>query len=190
MRWGGVSRIEVITPISNRKALMDNDLDTLATALYVSTDDLWKSHPEITPWRPCVGIAPRISDAELVTLAVMQALLGFTSERRWLRHVTANLPGMFPCLPAQPGYNKRLRKLAEVMQTVIATSVRTAGSGRIVSGWLTPPRLKQAGPWKPCTALTWRGGPNTGTARPTPATSGACDCTCSPPSMGSRSALP
>ena len=75
MRVGRVSGIEVITPISNRKALMDNDLDTLATALYVSTDDLLKSHPEIAPWRPRVGIAPRISDAELVTLAVMQALL-------------------------------------------------------------------------------------------------------------------
>ena len=71
-------------------------------------DDLLKSHPEIAPWRPRVGIAPRISDAELVTLAVLQALLGFTPERRWLRHVSANLPGMFPCLPAQPGYNKRL----------------------------------------------------------------------------------
>ena len=127
MCWGGVSRIEVITPISNRNALLDNDLDTLASALYVSADDLLKSHPEILPWRPRVGIAPRISDAELVTLAVMQALLGFTSERRWLRHVTANLPGMFPCLPAQPSYNKRLRKLAGVMQTVIAHLGKDSG---------------------------------------------------------------
>ena len=90
-------------------------------------DDLLKSHPEIGPWRPRVGIAPRISDAELVTLAVMQALLGFTPERRWLRHVSANLPGMFPLLPAQPGYNKRLRKLAGVMQTVIAHLGKDSG---------------------------------------------------------------
>ena len=110
---------------------MDNDLDTLATALYVSTDDLLKSHPEIAPWRPRVGIAPRISDAELVTLAVMQALLGFTPERRWLRHVSANLPGMFPLLPAQPGYNKRLRKLAGVMQTVIAHLGKDSGLWRV-----------------------------------------------------------
>jgi hypothetical protein len=32
-----------------------------------------------------VGIAPRICDAEVVTLAVLQALLGYTSEARWLR---------------------------------------------------------------------------------------------------------
>ena len=42
----------------------------------------------------------------------MQALLGFTSEPRWLRHARAELRGMFPDLPGQSGYNKRLRKLA------------------------------------------------------------------------------
>lgn len=98
---------------------MDADLDTLATALYVTTDDLLKTRPELAPWRPRVGIAPRISDAELITLAVMQALLGFTSERRWLRHVTQRMPGMFPDLPAQSGYNKRLRKLTDTFQAVL-----------------------------------------------------------------------
>ena len=91
---------------------MDADLDTLATALYVRTDDLLKAAPERAPWRPAVGIAPRISDAELVTLAVMQALLGFTSEARWLRLCPCPLRHLFPYLPQQPGYNKRLRRLA------------------------------------------------------------------------------
>jgi hypothetical protein len=67
---------------------VDANLDTLATALHVRTDDLLKSAPQCAPWRPAVGIAPRISDAEVVTLAVMQALLGFTSEARWLRFTT------------------------------------------------------------------------------------------------------
>jgi len=68
---------------------VDADLDTLATALYARTDELLKSAPERLPWRPAVGIAPRICDAEVVTLAVLQAvlqaLLGYTSEARWLR---------------------------------------------------------------------------------------------------------
>ena len=38
---------------------MDADLDTLATALYVRTDDLLKAAPERAPWRPAVGIARR-----------------------------------------------------------------------------------------------------------------------------------
>src|SRR5258708_35370528 len=91
---------------------MDADMDTLVTALYVRTDDLLKGSPQLAPWRPEVGIGPSVSDAELVTLAVMQALLGFTSEARWLRHAREHLRHLFPYLPQQPGYNKRLRRLA------------------------------------------------------------------------------
>jgi hypothetical protein len=95
------------------------DIDTLATALYVRTDDLLKQAPHLAPWRPRVGIAPKLTDAELVTLAVMQALLGFTSEARWLRHARAHLGHLFRYLPLQPGYNKRLRNAAGLVKTVI-----------------------------------------------------------------------
>ena len=64
---------------------MTTNLDTLATALYVTTDDLLKESPQLAPYRPEVGIDPELTDAELVTLAVMQPLCGFTSEARWLR---------------------------------------------------------------------------------------------------------
>lgn len=94
---------------------MDADLDTLATALYVAADDLLTAHPERLPERPAGGFPPLISDAELCTLAVMQALLGFVSERRWLRLAHVELVGMFPHLPQQPDYNKRLRRLADTM---------------------------------------------------------------------------
>ena len=78
-----------------------NDLDTLATALYVRTDDLLKQAPE------------------LVTLAVMQALLGFTSESRWMRHAHQHLGHLFRYLPGQSGYNKRLRRAAALITTMI-----------------------------------------------------------------------
>jgi hypothetical protein len=67
-------------------------------------------------WRPPAGKAPELSDAELVTLAVMQAMPGSTSERRWIRHARARLHHLFPYLPQQPGCNKRLRKAAELMR--------------------------------------------------------------------------
>jgi Transposase DDE domain len=96
-----------------------NNLDTLATALYVKTDDLLKEFPDLGPWRPVVGIPPRLTDAELVTLAVMQALLGYTSEARWVRHARSDLGHLFPYLPRQPGYNKRLRAAAGLVTAVI-----------------------------------------------------------------------
>jgi len=100
------------------------DLDTLATALYVRTDDLLKESPHRAPGRPVAGIRPQITDAELVTLAVMQAVLGFTSEARWLRYARSHLRGMFPRLPQQPGYSKRLRALAATMSWLIAVLAR------------------------------------------------------------------
>lgn len=91
---------------------MDADLDTLVTALYVKIDDALKTDATLARWRPEVGIAPKLADAELICLAVLQALLGFTSETRWLRYAKTHLVGMFPYVPGQSGYNKRLRKAA------------------------------------------------------------------------------
>jgi len=98
---------------------VDSDLETLATELYVTTDDLLKAHPEHLPDRPRVGFVPGISDAELITLSVLQALLGYTSETRWLRRVHKDFHGMFPHVPQQSGYNKRLRKLAGTMAWLV-----------------------------------------------------------------------
>jgi len=108
-----------LEPNADLEALVDADLDTLATALYVTTDDLLIAHPERVPVRPRIGIEPRASDAEMHTLAVMQALLGFTSETRWLRYARTHLLEMFPHLPQQSGYNKRLRKLASTMSWLV-----------------------------------------------------------------------
>ena len=71
------------------------------------------------PWRPKVGIAPKLSDAELLTLAVMQVLLGHANETGWLRYANEHLSHLFPYLPGQAGYNKRLRKSAVQLQAMI-----------------------------------------------------------------------
>lgn len=107
---------------------MNPDLDTLATRLYVTIDDLLVEHPQWAPERPAVGIAPKLTDAELVTLAVIQALLGFTSEARFIRYARIHLTGLFPYLPQRPAYNKRLRHAAVTMQHIIATLARDCPS--------------------------------------------------------------
>ena len=71
---------------------MDTDLDTLATALYVTCDDLLVIRPEHAPYRPDSGFEPAITDAELITLAVMSALFVF------LRYTV--LGGPCPASPA------------------------------------------------------------------------------------------
>ncbi|WP_067833742.1 IS982 family transposase [Actinomadura kijaniata] len=98
---------------------MTPDLNTLATALYVKIDDELKARPELVPQRSAGTIAPKLSDAELVTLAVLSALLGYTSERRWLRRAHRDFGGMFPYLPGQSGFNKRLRRATGLIACMI-----------------------------------------------------------------------
>lgn len=107
---------------------MNSDLDALATRLYVTIDDLLIDHPDWRPQRPAVGITPTLTDAELVTLAVLQALLGFTSEARFIRHAHCHLRALFPYLPQRPAYNKRLRHAAAMMQHIIAALARDCPS--------------------------------------------------------------
>ena len=98
---------------------MTQNLNSLARALYDTTERLLKHRPDLAPWRPRIGFQPRLSDADLVTLALMQALLGYTSEARWLRYARTHLSEQFPYLPQQSGYNKRLRKAASLIRTLI-----------------------------------------------------------------------
>jgi hypothetical protein len=88
------------------------DLNTLLTGLYVWIDDFLAG-------RVRAGRRPLLTDSELLTLAVAQVLLGVRSEARWLRLVPEALPGAFPYLPGQSGYNKRLRGALPLLKRVI-----------------------------------------------------------------------
>jgi hypothetical protein len=56
--------------------LTDADLDTLAVAPYARIDDTLKDRPELVPWRPKVGIAPKLSDAELLIVGCVAGVAG------------------------------------------------------------------------------------------------------------------
>jgi hypothetical protein len=98
---------------------VNNDIETLATALYVKIDDMLLAEPDLAPWRPEGSMPATVSDAELLTMAVMSAILGFRSERRWLRYASKHLASLFPRQIGQSGYNKRLRKMVLLLMTVI-----------------------------------------------------------------------
>lgn len=104
-----------------------NNLDTLLTALYVDLDD--RVLPALG-WsrehRP--GRKPVLADPELLCLAAAQQLLGVASDRRWIRYVRKNLAGMFPRLPGQSGYGKRLRASGGLLAAVITELARDVPS--------------------------------------------------------------
>lgn len=100
---------------------MHANLDALLTALYVLVDDF-------LPRRRGPGRPPRISDAELITLAVAQVLLDCGNEHRFLRFARRRLGHLFPYIPGQSGYNKRLRALAPQMIACVERLARLSPS--------------------------------------------------------------
>ncbi len=90
---------------------MDADLDLLLLTVFCTADDLLPDRPE--------NAARRVTDAEVVTLCVAQAIMGIPSDRRFLAVAAKRLRHLFPELPQQPGYFKRRRRLADTLEWLL-----------------------------------------------------------------------
>jgi transposase len=88
------------------------DLDLLLTAVFCTADDLLPEKAK--------NARRRVTDAEVVTLAVAQAMMGVSSDDRFLRLAARSLRGLFPQLPKQPGFHKRRARLTETIEWLIA----------------------------------------------------------------------
>jgi hypothetical protein len=91
---------------------MDADLDTLCTVIYCTADDLLPAAK--------ANARRRVTDAEVVTLCVAQAIMGIPSDRRFLAVARKRLVHLFPDLPRQAGYFKRRRRLADAIEWLMA----------------------------------------------------------------------
>ncbi|MBT2512520.1 IS982 family transposase [Arthrobacter sp. ISL-30] len=106
---------------------MNTQLNTLLTTLYVFlTDHVLPDLGVSRDRRP--GRKPVLTDAELLCLLVAQQLLGFSSETRWIRYARAHLRPMFPGIPGQSGYNKRIRAAGPLIAAVITALARDTPS--------------------------------------------------------------
>lgn len=88
---------------------MTASLETLVIAAYVFADSI--------PI-PRSGPPGKVTDSELVALAVAQAATGVVSDRQFLGTVGRLFPGFFPDLPSQSQYNRRLRRLTPPIAAV------------------------------------------------------------------------
>src|SRR4051794_25339701 len=87
------------------------DLDLLLIAVFCTADDLLPDRAE--------NARRRITDAEVVTLCVAQAMMGIPSDGRFLAVAAKRLGHLFPQLPQRPGYWKRRQRLADVIEALI-----------------------------------------------------------------------
>ena len=74
----------------DQEATLHADLDTLCTAVYCTADDLLPERPG--------NARRRVTDAEVVTLCVAQAIMGMPSDRRFLAVARKRLWHLFPQL--------------------------------------------------------------------------------------------
>jgi hypothetical protein len=87
------------------------DLDLLLTAVFATADDLL---PDRTR-----NARRSVTDAEVVTLSVAQAVMNIPSDREFLAVARRQLRELFPKLPGQPGYWKRRTRLTDTIEWLI-----------------------------------------------------------------------
>ena len=87
------------------------DLDLLLIAVFATADDLLPARAR--------NARRSVTDAEVVTLAVAQAIMDIPSDREFLAVAAKRLRHLFPRLPGQPGYWKRRRRATETIDWLI-----------------------------------------------------------------------
>src|SRR5881392_3328764 len=94
------------------------DKATVLTTLFTIVDDVMKGSTMIQDALKRPGPAPRLSDSEVVTIALYQELIGEPREDHFLRLHQASLRTFFPGLNERSRYNRRKRDLWTVILAV------------------------------------------------------------------------
>jgi transposase len=88
------------------------DLDLLLTMVFYTADNLLPAGK--------ANARRSLSDSEVVTLLVAQAIMGITSDRRFVKIARKHLVHLFPGLVGQSGLHKRRARLADALEQVMA----------------------------------------------------------------------
>jgi hypothetical protein len=91
-------------------------LETFLVSLYVVVDEWWKQHHPRPSRR--VGRPPALTEAEVLTLAILAQWPRWRSERDFWRFADAYLRGYFPKLLSQSQLNRRTRALEPEMRAL------------------------------------------------------------------------
>jgi transposase len=102
------------------------------TAVYVFVADYLQAHPDQAHWRRSPHHDPDFTDAEVITIALLQGCLGVATLKQAYRFVAANHPRAFPHLPSYAQWLARLHALSGLVgQLLQAVGNRVPGSERL-----------------------------------------------------------
>lgn len=90
---------------------MDADLDLLLIAVFCTADDLLLVKP--------YNARRIVTDAEIVTLCVAQAIMGISSDPRFIAVASKRLTHLFPRMLQRSGFYKRREQLSDTIEALI-----------------------------------------------------------------------
>lgn len=97
------------------------------TELYCFVDDYLKAHPRRAAWRSSPNCRPAFTDAEVLTIALMQSPLRVASLKQTYRLIQTNYGSAFPRLCSYKQWLARLHRLGDLVGQMIEAARQTDG---------------------------------------------------------------
>jgi transposase len=107
---------------------MKQSIDHQLTIYYFFVDNFLKHHPQLAAWRQSNNGAPKFTDAEVITIALMQGYFGCATLSQTYELVRANAARAFPHLCGYKQWIARLHCLTPVVGGLVLASANTPES--------------------------------------------------------------
>src|SRR5262249_47285569 len=110
------------------------------TELYCFVDESLKAQPRLAHWRQSPHAHPHFSDAEALTIALLQGVFAVATLKQTYRLVAQNWRAAFPHLPSYKKWVARLHRLwLQVGGGLGAPCDHAPGAARVYLGGASPP---------------------------------------------------
>ena len=108
------------------------DLESLIITVFVLVDDWYRAEGNaLKAGSP--GAKPEMSNSEIITLALIMDYLPFPGETQFIGFIRANYGQWFPNLLTQSQFNRRLRKLGQMIEVLRQKWVKQLGGENATS---------------------------------------------------------
>jgi transposase len=101
---------------------MTNSVDHHMIEIYCFVDEFLRTHPPLAQWRRSPHAQPHFSDAEVLTLALLQGVFEVATLKQTYRLVARNWRAAFPHLPSYQQGLARLHHLLPHVGRLLATT--------------------------------------------------------------------
>ncbi len=111
---------------------MSHSIEHRMTEIYSFVDDYFKAHPRCAAWRRSPHARPKFSDAEVLTISLLQGSLQVATWKQTYRLVAANWRDCFPHLPSYAEWLRPAHQLTTHVGLLLeATCATTEGAAAL-----------------------------------------------------------